>query len=48
VSYIKQNETLKKRCFSARVMDQWEKLDKETAAVDTVEKFKKQLVQFGY
>jgi len=36
------------RFFSARVVNPWNDLDERTVTVDTVDKFKRQLSEFGY
>src|SRR6218665_1530088 len=38
----------KNRFFSARVVNPWNDLDERTVTVDTVDKFKRQLSEFGY
>ena len=36
------------RFFSARLVNPWNDLDEKTVTVDTVDKFKRQLSEFGY
>src|SRR6218665_3700790 len=48
-SFIKNELGFQKnRFFSARVINPWNDLDERTVTVDTVDKFKRQLSEFGY
>ena len=44
----KQIGTWRNRFFSARVVYSWNELNEKTGVVDTVEKFRRNLIEFGY
>src|SRR6218665_2577189 len=46
--YKNRNGIRKNRFFSERVVNPWNDLDERTVTVDTVDKFKRQLSEFGY
>src|SRR6218665_2486574 len=46
--YKKRTGIRKNRFFSARVVNPWNDLGERTVTVDTVDKFKRQLSEFGY
>src|SRR6218665_266939 len=46
--YKKRTRIQRNRFFSVRVVNPWNDLDEKTVTVDTVDKFKRQLSEFGY
>src|SRR6218665_1134173 len=46
--YKKQTGTRRNRFFSARLVNPWNELDENTVTVDTVDKFRRKLSEFGY